>query len=144
MTLEVRKLGFSQQIQDRMRLSFYTCLVVAGVVIPYFFMLPGIRGIQIGWVLGLFVHWEMTSTCSMALPERWMPGEARAILESCRYRAFKNSRDHYRLQLPRWMFFNQQDVIFNHGKVCATVTGPKNVLVMISKKLQANGPRPVI
>jgi hypothetical protein len=118
------------------RLVFYICLIVLIVGIAYLVSGPGGQGILIGGLAGTLAHWNLTSTSEVTLSEPWMSAEAHNIIESSRYRPLFGSRNHYRLELPRWMFFNQQDVFFDHDSNGKTVVvGPKNVLAMIRRKL---------
>lgn len=137
-TLDVRELSLRQQFSDRVRLVFYICLIALVVGIAYVVSGPGGRGLLIGGLVGTLAHWKLTSTSQVVLPQYWMSAEVRVIIESSRYRPFLGAINHYRLELPRWMFFNQQDVFFDHDDNGNTiVVGPKNVLTMIKRKLVA-------
>ena|SRR5690242_251051 len=134
--IDIRELSFRQQFSDRVRLVFYICLMFLVVGVAYLASGPGGQGILIGGLVGTLAHWKLTSTSEVILPEAWMSAEARSIIERSRYRPLVGTTNHYRLELPRWMFFNQQDVFFdrdNHGNT--VVVGPKNVLTMIKRKI---------
>ena len=132
---DIRELGIQHQLADRIRLGFYLAMVAALFGVAAIVARSAGQGILVGGLVGLFAHWRMTATCEMALHGANALELARSALLDHRYHPFQGRKDHYRLTLPRILFFNQQDVFFNVGNDAASVVGPRNVLTMIKKQI---------
>lgn len=132
---DIHELGIQHQLADRVRLGFYLVMVAALFGVAAVVARSAGQGILVGGLVGLFAHWRMTATCEMALHGANALELARSALLDHRYQPLQEREDHYRLTLPRILFFNQQDVFFNVGNDAASVVGPRNVLTMIKKQI---------
>lgn len=133
---EIHELSLRRQLADRIRLGFYLAMAAALLAVAAIVTGSAGQGILIGGLVGLFAHWRMTATCRMTLCTPNTLELARSALLEHRYEPFQGRTDQYRLTLPRFLFFNQQDVFFEPNDVGGTsMVGPRNVLTMVKRQI---------
>lgn len=132
---EIHELGVQHQLSDRIRLGFYLAMAAALLVIAAIVAKSAGQAILAGGLVGLFAHWRMTATCRMTIYDAKALELARSALLEHRYQPFQGRADHYRLSLPRLLFFNQQDVFLDLENGAVSVVGPRNVLTMIKRQI---------
>lgn len=144
MKLPIRGCGVRAQLVDKVRLAFYLAMVVAIAAIATLASEPAVRtGASIGGAVGLAMHWFKTRKCRMSLPTDERLGEVRQALAKMRYVEF-GSHDHYRLDLPRWMFFDHQDILIDRRAGGVDIVGPKYILRLIRNRLSDPGPEKLL
>lgn len=131
----IHECGIKDQFSDLVRTVFYLFLIGCLLVCTRFMTDSGLRqAVVVGGIIGLLVHWMNTRRCFFVLDDKHQLKTVRNCLDNMKYSAFIGG-NHYRLTLPRWMYFNHQDVQINVNDDMITVTGPRLVLNAIAKKI---------
>ncbi|MGH9437959.1 MAG: hypothetical protein ACRD22_08695, partial [Terriglobia bacterium] len=107
---KIHLLKFSDQWNDKFRDLFYFCMIIVLLIIAI--VIGGTEGqaVLVGGLFGLISHWFSTYKCFMDLPDLLDDKKMRNIIEVFRYRKLNKNLDHYRLDLPRILYFNHQDI----------------------------------
>lgn len=133
--LRIHECGIKEQFSDKVRVLCYSSLIAIVLVFSLFISDHGMaKSIVIGSISGLFAHWLMTRRMFIVLTDYSDFSRTKNILRKLKYTEFGNN-DHFRLTLPRWMFFDHQDVYIERTNNMITVTGPRYVLISVRKRL---------
>lgn len=134
--LQIRSLPFREQVKDKIRVLFYLTLLLLLLLSSLF--IPSLIervGIVVGGFLGLFVHWRTTRRCSISLASPITRRDIEDILLRLKHVSVEGSKDVYRPDLSRMLYFDSQIVEIENQPDVISVIGPKLVLSVVIKRL---------
>lgn len=134
---KINFLGIIEQIDDKARDIF--CLSVILVLIFVAIFVSGNVGRAVFWggISGISVHLFYTWKCVIILPEACYKNEIFSIIESLGYKQTQIDSQRFRIDLPRLLYFDHQDVCFSNFKGRTKIIGPRYILSIMRRKIKS-------
>lgn len=133
----IRLLGCSKQIADKPRDAFCAS-VIAGLAIVSIIIGGDVgKAVLIGGIAGVTMHVAATWKCVMTLPKWCYDRDVRPIVESLGYKQCGDNPLKFRVNLPRMLYFDHQDVLISNVACHTSLVGPMYVLKIIRSRLRS-------
>lgn len=133
--LRIFECKVSDQFSDKVRTACYLLLIAIVLLLSPFFADRGLfRAMAVGAFCGLLCHWVATRRVFIVLRHNYDLIKLPEILSKLGYKEL-DKNGNYRLTLPRWMYFNHQDINLCNRSNMVTVSGPRHALKSIRRRL---------